>query len=129
MSAAMDGIRQVDENPTAPGVLAGRKVLMIVENLPVPFDRRVWQEARTLRDAGALVSVICPAAKGYTARYEQLEGIHIYRHPLPMEAKGALGFLLEYSAALFHEAQRLGRDLLVAGQRFRLAPVAFAAHG
>jgi glycosyltransferase involved in cell wall biosynthesis len=65
----------------------------------------VWQEARTLRDAGALVSVICPTAKGYTARYEQLEGIHIYRHPLPMEAKGALGFLLEYSAALFHEAR------------------------
>ncbi|HEY7550440.1 MAG TPA: glycosyltransferase family 4 protein [Hyphomicrobiaceae bacterium] len=105
MSATRGGIGQVDANPTAPGVLAGRKVLMIVENLPVPFDRRVWQEARTLRDAGALVSVICPTAKGYTVRYEQLEGIHIYRHPLPMEAKGALGFLLEYSAALFHEVR------------------------
>jgi glycosyltransferase involved in cell wall biosynthesis len=103
MSAATGGIGQADADPTATGALAGRKVLMIVENLPVPFDRRVWQEARTLRDAGALVSVICPTAKGYTVRYEQLEAIHIYRHPLPMEAKGALGFLLEYSAALFHE--------------------------
>jgi glycosyltransferase involved in cell wall biosynthesis len=105
MSAGTGGIGQVGANPIARSVLAGRKVLMIVENLPVPFDRRVWQEARTLRDAGALVSVICPTAKGYMARYEQLEGIHIYRHPLPMEAKGALGFLLEYSAALFHEAR------------------------
>src|SRR5712675_3352792 len=80
-----------------------RKVLIIVENLPVPFDRRVWQEACTLREAGALVSVICPEGKAYTKRYEFLDGIHIYRHSLPVEAKGALGFLLEYSAALFHE--------------------------
>lgn len=83
--------------------LAGRRVLIIVENLPVPFDRRVWQEAQTLRDAGALVSVICPTGKEYTQRYEVLDRIHIYRHPLPVEAKGVLGYLLEYSAALFHE--------------------------
>ena len=85
------------------GVLADRKVLIIVENLPVPFDRRVWQEARTLREAGALVSVVCPMGKEYTERYELLDDIHIYRHPLPVEARGALGFLLEYSAALYHE--------------------------
>jgi glycosyltransferase involved in cell wall biosynthesis len=87
----------------AHGALAGRKILIIVENLPVPFDRRVWQEARTLREAGALVSVICPMGKEYTKRYQLLDGIHIYRHPLPVEARGALGFLLEYSAALIHE--------------------------
>jgi len=94
---------QLNADGTAHGVLAGRKVLIIVENLPVPFDRRVWQEACTLRDAGALVSVICPEGKAYTSRYEFLDGIHIYRHSLPVEAKGALGFLLEYSAALIHE--------------------------
>ena len=87
------------------GRLAGRKVLIIVENLPVPFDRRVWQEARTLRDAGALVSIICPVGKGFDQRYEVLEGIHVYRHRLPLEGKGALGFLLEYGAALFHETR------------------------
>jgi hypothetical protein len=38
----------------------GRRVLIIVENLPVPFDRRVWQESKTLRDARYIVSVICP---------------------------------------------------------------------
>lgn len=85
--------------------LAGRKVLIIVENLPLPFDRRVWHESRTLTAAGAQVSVICPTGKGYEARYEELDGVHIYRHPLPLDAKGASGYLLEYGAALFHETR------------------------
>jgi hypothetical protein len=83
--------------------LAGKSVLIVVENLPLPFDRRVWQEARTLKAAGATVSVICPTGKGYEARYEEIDGVHIHRHPLPIEAEGALGFLLEYGAALFWE--------------------------
>jgi glycosyltransferase involved in cell wall biosynthesis len=99
----------------SPPALAGRKVLIIVENLPVPFDRRVWQEARTLRDAGALVCVICPVGKGYDERYELIDGIHVYRHALPVEAKGALGFLLEYSAALFHELRLALRVFLTHG--------------
>ncbi|QKT02454.1 glycosyltransferase family 4 protein [Ectothiorhodospiraceae bacterium 2226] len=78
----------------------GRRVLIIVENLPVPFDRRVWQEARTLRDAGYQVAVICPIGKGYDARYEVIDDIHIYRHRLPMEAEGALGYAVEYGWAL-----------------------------
>lgn len=87
-----------------PGLpLAGKSVLIVVENLPLPFDRRVWQEARTLKAAGATVSVICPTGKGYEKRYEEIEGVHIHRHPLPIEASGALGFLLEYGAALFWE--------------------------
>ena len=83
--------------------LAGKSVLIVVENLPLPFDRRVWQEARTLKAAGATVSVICPTGKGYEKRYEEIEGVHIHRHPLPIEASGAIGFLLEYGAALFWE--------------------------
>jgi glycosyltransferase involved in cell wall biosynthesis len=83
--------------------LAGRKVLIIVENLPVPFDRRVWQEARALRDAGALVSVICPTGKGFDLREEVVEGIHIYRHTLPLDADSAKGYLVEYTSALFWE--------------------------
>ena len=42
----------------------GRKVLIIVENLPVPFDRRVWQEATALVRHGYQVSIICPVMKG-----------------------------------------------------------------
>lgn len=83
--------------------LAGKRVLIVVENLPVPFDRRVWQEARTLAAAGASVSIICPVGKGHQQRREVLEGIHIYRHPLPLDASGALGYLFEYGAALFWE--------------------------
>lgn len=86
------------------GRFAGFKVLMIVENLPVPFDRRVWQEARTLRDAGAKVAIICPIGTGFERRYEALEGIHIYRHPLPPERSNAIGYVLEYAAALFWES-------------------------
>jgi len=79
------------------------RVLIIVENLPVPFDRRVWMEATTLRAAGHEVSVICPTAKGYEAPREVLDGIHIYRHPLPTEANSAAGYLREYAAALWAE--------------------------
>ena len=78
-------------------------VLIIVENLTVPLDRRVWQEARSLREAGYTVSVVCPKGGKYTAAYEQLEGIHIFRHPLPIEADGALGYAVEYSWALAWE--------------------------
>ena len=80
-----------------------RKVLIIVENLPSPFDRRVWQEATTLEQAGYEVSIICPTGKGYENKYEVIDRVHIYRHNLPLEAEGALGYLLEYSAALFWE--------------------------
>ena len=78
-----------------------RRVLIIVENLPVPFDRRVWNEATSLRAAGYEVSVICPEGRGYESSYEVLEGVHIYRHPLPLEATRGLGYALEYAIALF----------------------------
>jgi len=84
-------------------VARSRKVLIIVENLTMPLDRRVWQEARTLRDAGYTVSVICPVGGKYTKSYELLEGIHVFRHPLPFEADGALGYAVEYSWALAWE--------------------------
>jgi glycosyltransferase involved in cell wall biosynthesis len=79
---------------------ARRRILIVVENLPVPFDRRVWSEATELARAGYTVSVICPTGKGHDAPYELLEGVHIYRHALPLEARGALGYLREYGAAL-----------------------------
>ncbi|MDO9069800.1 MAG: glycosyltransferase family 4 protein [Deltaproteobacteria bacterium] len=78
-----------------------RRILIIIENLPAPFDRRVWQEATTLHDAGYIVSIACPTGKGYEKRYEVVEGIPIYRYTLPTEGSGALGYLVEYSAALF----------------------------
>jgi glycosyltransferase involved in cell wall biosynthesis len=78
-------------------------VLIIVENLPVPLDRRVWQEACALRDAGFEVVVICPRMRGYTAAEEVLDGIRIYRHWISDEARGLFGFLSEYASALWGE--------------------------
>jgi glycosyltransferase involved in cell wall biosynthesis len=84
--------------------LKPRRVLIIVENLPVPFDRRVWSEAKALHAAGYRVSIICPKGRGHDAAQETLDGIHIYRHPLPVEARGAAAYLVEYSTALFWES-------------------------
>jgi glycosyltransferase involved in cell wall biosynthesis len=81
----------------------GRRVLIIVENLPCPFDRRVWQEARTLAAAGYLVSIICPKGKGYEKSFEEIDGIAIYRHVQPFEASDAFGYLAEYTWALLAE--------------------------
>jgi glycosyltransferase involved in cell wall biosynthesis len=78
-----------------------KRVLILVENLPSPFDRRVWQEANALRDAGYMVCIICPTGKGYEKQREEIDGVAIYRYDLPMEAEGAAGYAVEYSVALF----------------------------
>lgn len=78
-------------------------ILIIVENLPLPFDRRVWQEANSLVKAGHHVSIICPVGKGYEKRFETINGVDIHRHPLPLEGDGPLGYLMEYGSALFWE--------------------------
>jgi glycosyltransferase involved in cell wall biosynthesis len=77
-----------------------RKILILVENLPSPFDRRVWQEACALRDAGYVVSIICPTGYGCERKFEAIDGVHIYRYKLPVEASGATGYALEYAIAL-----------------------------
>lgn len=77
-----------------------RRVLILVENLPSPFDRRVWQEATTLRDAGYTVSIICPTGRGCEKKFEAIDGIHIWRYDLPVEGTGASGYAIEYAAAL-----------------------------
>ncbi|MCB1227566.1 MAG: glycosyltransferase family 4 protein [Verrucomicrobiales bacterium] len=76
------------------------RVLILVENLPVPLDRRVWQEAGALRDAGYDVTVICPRMRGWVQPEEVREGIRIYRYWIPGEAGSLGGFFAEYAAAL-----------------------------
>ncbi len=80
-----------------------RKVLIIVENAPVPFDPRVWREAFSLQQSGYSVRVICPVARGYEKYHEVIDGVHIYRHPIPREGNSALAYLWEYVCALFWE--------------------------
>ena len=82
-----------------------RKILIIVENLPVPFDTRVWQEATTLAANGYTVSVICPKGKNYLNEEETLEGVHIFRHDLPEARNGAFAYFNEYTTALRNETR------------------------
>jgi glycosyltransferase involved in cell wall biosynthesis len=78
-------------------------ICIVVENLPVPMDRRVWKEACALRDAGYQVSVVCPKGSGrFASRYEELEGVEIYRHR-NWEASRVAGYLVEYGVALAAE--------------------------
>ncbi len=78
-------------------------VLIVVENLPVPLDRRVWQESCALRDAGYEVVVICPRMRGCVEPAENIDGIQIYRHWISEEAGGLIGFFGEYASALWGE--------------------------
>ena len=80
-------------------------VLIVVENLPVPLDRRVWQESCALREAGYEVAVICPQMRGCTQAEEQLHGIRIYRHWISGEAGGLSGYFFEYVSALWGETR------------------------
>lgn len=95
--------------------MPARRVLVIVENLPVPPDRRVWQECRALAEAGYGVSVICPKGRGYDKSYEVIEGVAIHRHSLPLDASGIGGFVLEYAAALFWQTVLAWRIFLTRG--------------
>jgi len=79
-----------------------RHILIVVENLPVPLDRRVWLEATSLKQAGYEVSVICPMGRGWNTDYEVIDGVHIYRHSEPVEAhSGAVAYAREYLHALW----------------------------
>src|SRR5215213_541403 len=77
------------EPPTRP------HVLIIVQNLPVPLDRRVWLECQALVRSGYEVSVICPKGPGDRARQE-IDGVHIYKYRPAPEAAGLAGFALEF---------------------------------
>src|SRR5256885_17090508 len=102
------------ESNAESNVVQPRRVLILVESLPSPFDRRVWQEATTLRDAGHLVSIVCPTGKGYDKPYEAIDDIAIWRYRLPVEASGALGYIIEYAIAL---GSTLGLALKIARSR------------
>jgi glycosyltransferase involved in cell wall biosynthesis len=90
-----------------PPARQARSCVIVVENLPVPFDRRVWQEAQALHRAGWKVSVICPTNTDFPKAFEVIDDIAIYRHPLPAEGRGAVAYFREYATALFHEFRLL----------------------
>ncbi|MFG3041971.1 glycosyltransferase family 4 protein [Streptomyces sp. NPDC048330] len=88
-----------------------RRALILVENLSVPFDRRVWQECTTLRDAGWQVDVICPrGSKRDTEAEVVIDGVRIHRYPLRAATGGPAGYVREYGSALWHTL-RLARKV------------------
>src|SRR5581483_4985607 len=94
--------------------LRGR-ALFIVEDLSVPMNRRVWQECLAVRRAGLEVTVVCPVGKYDDAAYESRDGVEIHRYKLRPARGGALGYLREYTVALWH-ITRLVRRLRSAGR-------------
>jgi glycosyltransferase involved in cell wall biosynthesis len=72
-----------------------RRVLYVLQGLPVPFDRRAWLHATTLAKNGYAVSFICPKGRGFDASREELEGVDIYRYWRPVEGEGKLAFIAE----------------------------------
>ena len=71
------------------------RILIVVQNLPVPFDRRVWLEAKTLTEAGYRVSVVSPRGEN-DPWYEVREGISLYHYPPPPPAHGVFGYFFEF---------------------------------
>ncbi len=78
-----------------------KRVLIIVENLSVPFDRRVWRECSALREAGYQVSVISPmGTETDNTPRERIDGVSIYRYK-NIQATGTLrSYIVEYAIAL-----------------------------
>jgi glycosyltransferase involved in cell wall biosynthesis len=108
-------MRQRSAERRATSVSLGR-TLILVENLSVPFDRRVWQESLALREAGFEVVVVCPRGRDRDREpHEVSEGIAIHRYRLAAAAGGPLGYVREYAAAFWHTF-RLTRKLAAEGR-------------
>jgi len=84
-------------------------ILILVENLPVPFDRRVWMESMSLTEAGYKVSVISPCPPEELHEPDKvIDGIHIYRYPMPRETQSKLSFIQEFWYCL-RQTRRLAK--------------------
>ena len=93
--------------------VGGLRVLIIIQNLHVPFDRRVWLECQSLRDAGYDVTVVCPRGKD-SRPYEVIDGVAVHTYKPYAPGGSALGFVIEYlysflaTARLVRKARRQG---------------------
>ena len=106
-----------DSRPVAP-MYVKRRVLIIVQNLPVPFDRRVWLECQALTKAGYQVAVICPKGKGDPA-YQVIDSVELYKYRPYAPGGSKLSFVAEYAysflATAWHalKARRKGRFAVI----------------
>ena len=104
----MGGVTDLSDTTVRP------RILIIVQNLPVPFDRRVWLECKALTAAGYDVTVVCPKGKNDPA-YEVLDGVTLLKYQPYAPGGSALSFIVEYAysflatAALVLRARRNGK--------------------
>ena len=90
------------------------RVLIIVQNLPVPFDRRVWLECQALVSADYAVAVVCPKGAG-DPKYEVIDKVELYKYQPYAPGDSRIGFVKEYAysflatAWLTFKARRSGR--------------------
>jgi len=95
-----------------------RRILIIVQNLPVPFDRRVWLECQALTGAGYQVAVVCPKGKDDPA-YQVIDGVEIYKYRPYAPGGSKLSFVAEYAYSFlvtaWHtlKARRKGRFAVI----------------
>jgi glycosyltransferase involved in cell wall biosynthesis len=102
----VDGVTAVSTTGIASQHEAGRRprVLIIVQNLPVPFDRRVWLECQALTASGYDVTVVCPKGKGDPV-HEVIDGVTVLKYPPYAPGGGAAGFVLEYAYSFLATAR------------------------
>lgn len=105
---AVDATRAA--RPLLTGAAPSRRghVCIIVQNLPVPFDRRVWLESRALVDAGYAVSVVCPKGPG-DPEEEVLDGVRLYKYPAPRTGASAAAYAREYAYSFVATARLVVR--------------------
>jgi glycosyltransferase involved in cell wall biosynthesis len=90
------------------------RILIIVQNLPVPFDRRVWLECQALVSAGYQVAVVCPKGDGDPA-HEVIDSVQLYKYRPYAPGGSKVGFITEYvysflaTAWMTRKARRAGR--------------------
>ena len=98
-----------------------KSALILVQNLPVPFDRRVWQEATTLQSEGWNVSVVCPSNEKYPEGDFVIDGVSVSRFKSVIEARTPIGYLREY----FQSLTRMRRKMKGIGKKSGLDVVQF----
>ena len=90
------------------------RILIIVQNLPVPFDRRVWLECQALVSAGYRVAVVCPKGSGDPS-YQVIDTVELHKYQPYAPGGTKLSFIAEYgysflaTAWLALKARRSGR--------------------
>ena len=91
--------------------MTGARILILLQNEPIPSDRHVWNESTALVRAGYDVTVVCPTGeKRDRGDYEEIAGVKIHRYEPRRADQRVSDYAIEYVAALW-SIRRLARRL------------------